>query len=254
MLMILSPAKRIQSNGTIPDLDLTTPDFLEFSTQLVEKLRTLGQKELEKLMQINPDLARLNMERYAQWHTPFKKDRAQPAILAFQGDVYQKLEADKFDRDELSFAQEHLRILSGLYGVLRPLDLMLPYRLEMGTNMPVGSSKNLYDFWGTRITDALNDVLHSHKHNVLLNLASNEYYKSISINSLKGRVISPVFKEFRKGKYSVYALFAKRARGLMAKFIIKNKITDPAQIKLFDEDGYGFDENQSTEDRPVFTR
>jgi cytoplasmic iron level regulating protein YaaA (DUF328/UPF0246 family) len=254
MLMILSPAKRIQTNRTFPDMEWTVPDFLDASEKLVDILRKYQQKDLEKLMNINPDLARLNLERYMQWKRPFTPDNAQPAILAFQGDVYQKLEAETLDHDALLFAQEHLRILSGLYGVLRPLDLMQPYRLEMGTDLTIGSAGNLYEYWGHRITEALNQVIQSSKHQVLLNLASNEYFKSVDTKALQGMVISPVFKEFRNGKYTVFALFAKRARGLMARYVIRNRITDPRDIRLFSEEGYGYDENLSKENQPVFTR
>ncbi len=205
-------------------------------------------------MDLSPELTALNFERYHSWNLPFSQKNAKQAILAFQGDVYRKLKAQTLNEKELDFAQEHLRILSGLYGILRPLDLIQPYRLEMGTKLSVSGNKNLYEFWGRKLAENLLKEMEKQNTKVLINLASNEYFKAIKPKNINIPIITPVFKDFKNGQYKVLFLYAKYARGLMTRFIIKNKIDKPEKLKLFDSEGYAFDSNLSTEKEWVFTR
>ena len=205
-------------------------------------------------MNISIKLAELNFERYTRWSLPLNEDNAKQAILAFNGHAYSGLKADNFNENDFDFAQKHLRILSGLYGILKPLDLILPYRLEMGTKLENPKGKNLYQFWDELITTELNkDILNS-ENNILINLASDEYYKAIKINKLNANVIKPVFKENKNGNYKVISVYAKKARGLMTRFIIKNKLTNPSDIKAFNTEGYSFNNNFSDKNTFVFTR
>lgn len=254
MLIIISPAKRLELEKLPPLNNPTIPDFLEHSEKLIKKLKTLSKKKLTGLMDLSEELVRLNIERYARWQLPFSEENSFQTIYTFQGDVYRKLDASSLNKDDLIFAQEHLRILSGLYGILRPLDLIQPYRLEMGTKLVYRQKKNLYEFWGNLISDTINQLLEKQDSKVLINLASNEYFKSVKPKQIKAPIITPVFKDFKNGEYKVLFLFAKYARGLMTRYIIKNKIETAEELKLFNEDGYSFDSNLSTDSDWVFTR
>ena len=256
MLMVVSPAKSLDYESKLGTRKFTQPEFLDESSALVKDLRKLEPDDLSELMNISSSLAEENHHRYANWHTPFDLKNARQAIFAFKGDVYLGLQAEDFGTADLNFAQKHLRILSGLYGVLRPLDLMQPYRLEMGRKFGVNGYKNLYEFWGSKLTDKLNSEFESQssKKNVLINLASNEYFSSIQQKALDAEVITPVFLDWSNGKYRVLSFFAKKARGQMAAYIIKNRLKTPAKLKDFDVDGYRFDPEESTDRKFVFKR
>jgi cytoplasmic iron level regulating protein YaaA (DUF328/UPF0246 family) len=254
MLIVVSPAKSLDYESPVRTRKHTEPQFLNEASELVGQLRKLSPDDLCELMNISSNLGELNHARYANWQTPFAKPEARQAMFAFKGDVYLGLKAEQFSVSDVSFAQKHLRILSGLYGVLRPLDLMLPYRLEMGTKLANKRGKNLYDFWGSRITDALNDEFAQQRSKVLVNLASNEYFNSVQAKALNAEIISPVFKDFSSGKYRVLSFFAKKARGEMAAFIIRNRIDTAAALKDFNVDGYRYSEADSTPAKPVFLR
>ncbi|MAT15970.1 MAG: peroxide stress protein YaaA, partial [Planctomyces sp.] len=218
------------------------------------KLKKLSARKLKGLMSISDDLAELNRERYQIWSTPFTTENSSPALLTFKGDVYLGLKAETFNKTNLKYAQQHVRILSGLYGVLRPLDLMQPYRLEMGTDLAIGRAKNLYDFWGSDLTEALNTALDESGSPVIVNLASNEYFKAVRPRELNGDVVTPVFKEEKGGKLRVLAMFAKQARGMMVNHIVKHKVNDVDGLKEFDQAGYTFDEKLSKPNELVFVR
>lgn len=254
MIIILSPAKRLDFNKTLATSTHTQPQMADQSKELIKKLRTLSLKKISGLMDLSPELTQLNFERYHNWLWPFNLENAKQTILAFQGDVYKKLDAQSLNEKDLTFAQEHLRILSGLYGVLRPLDLIQAYRLEMGTKLQTSRGKNLYEFWGNTLTENINSILETQSTKVLINLASNEYFKAIKPKNILAPIITPVFKDFKNGQYKVLSLYAKYARGLMTRFIIKNKIDKPEKLKLFDAEGYAFDSNLSNEKEWVFTR
>jgi cytoplasmic iron level regulating protein YaaA (DUF328/UPF0246 family) len=254
MLTVISPAKKLDFE-TIPGTsDSTTPDFLDQSRKLVRNLREYSEIDLMELMNISQKIAELNFNRYAQWKTPFNAKNAAQAIFAFRGDVYAGLDADTLGKKDLDFAQKHLRILSGLYGVLRPLDLMQAYRLEMGTRLTNDRGKNLYEFWGNRITDKINEELSSHRSRTLVNLASNEYFKAVNSSSLIGSLVTPAFKEKKNGSYKMIGIHAKKARGLMSRFMITNRIDKPDDLKEFDVDGYRFNAGLSDDSNWVFTR
>ncbi|GGW97073.1 peroxide stress protein YaaA [Alteromonas halophila] len=254
MLVVVSPAKNLDYSTPVPTDAATTPMLLDDAEQLVARCKTLSPAELSSLMGISDKLATLNANRFAEFSTPFTKGNARQAVYAFNGDVYTGLDAYSLNDKDMQFAQAHLRILSGLYGALRPLDLMQPYRLEMGTKLDTEKGKDLYSFWGEKITDALNDAMQAQGDNVLINLASNEYFKSVKKRSLDGMVITPVFKDYKNGKYKVISFFAKKARGLMARYIIANQVSDVDGLKHFDIDGYQFDEDQSSASELVFLR
>lgn len=254
MIAILSPAKKLDKNTGRGTESYTTPQFLEDSRELVEQLRDYSPDQLSRLMNISRQLAELNYERFARWHTPFTRDNAHPAVFLFNGQVYQGLDAESLQDGDLAFAQDHLRILSGLYGLLRPLDLIQPYRLEMGTRLDNNRGRDLYAFWGEKITAALNESLAGHSSKVLLNLASNEYYKALQPGKIEGDIITPVFKEKKGDQYRTVAVYAKKARGLMSRFILENHIDDPEAIKSFEEEGYVFSPQQSTQKEWVFVR
>ena len=255
MLSVISPAKTL--NPDTPSYDCSTiPAFLDEAATLNKALRRLKAADLESLMNISPKLSALNRERNLAWSTPFTTDNAQPAIHAFKGEVYMKLGAETLDSDDLAFAQDNLRILSGLYGILRPLDLMQPYRLEMGTGLKSKRGDNLYEFWDTRIAAEINRVLDHQKSGsrTLVNLASNEYFKAVSPGHLNADIITPVFKERKGDAYRVVAILAKRARGLMARYIITGRITSPEALKSFDVDGYAYNAELSDATNWIFTR
>lgn len=254
MLITLSPAKKLNPEPKAPASEPTLPRALDDSSLLNQRLRQLSESDLQSLMHISAKLAADNHQRFADWHTPFNADNATPALLTFQGDVYVELGAASFSDDDLDFAQQHLRILSGLYGVLRPLDLMQPYRLEMGTRLENERGKNLYEFWGDRITDQLNADLAAQGDDILINLASNEYFKSVRPKQFQGRIITPTFKENRDGKWKVIGTIAKKLRGLMAAHIIQNRLTDPEALKTFVQRGYSYNADLSDDSEWVFTR
>lgn len=255
MIIVLSPAKTLDFESPLATDKHTTPRFQSEARQLVEILRGKSGKEIASLMNLSPKLTTLNVQRYRDFSDRATAKNARPALLAFKGDVYQGLQAERFDARDLNYAQDHLRILSGLYGVLRPLDLMQPYRLEMGTSLASEAGKDLYAFWGERITRALNEELAGQKPKALINLASNEYFSAVNEDLLDGRIVSPVFKDRAKsGDYRVLSFFAKRARGMMAAWIIRERVDTLKGLKDFAEEGYRYSEEQSEPDRPVFLR
>lgn len=254
MLIVISPAKTLDFETPAKTRTFTLPPFLDDSAELIDQLRGMAPQELGNLMGISPKLADLNAHRYHAWSLPFTSRNAKQAALAFKGDVYTGLDADTLSAADLKYAQKHLRILSGLYGVLRPLDLMQPYRLEMGTKLKTDRGSDLYAFWNGRIKGALATALKKQKDNILVNLASNEYFKSVKAGELDARIVAPVFKERKNGEYKLISFFAKKARGLMSRYIIRNRLDNPEDLKGFDLEGYQYNEALSAEDRPVFTR
>ncbi|MFT5562151.1 MAG: cytoplasmic iron level regulating protein YaaA (DUF328/UPF0246 family) [Candidatus Azotimanducaceae bacterium] len=254
MLTVISPAKTLDFESKPQTRKASQPQFLEHSAELIETMRTQSPKNLSKLMGISPKLAELNAERFQSWQMPFTPENAKQAILAFRGDVYIGLAAEEFGERDFNFAQKNLRILSGLYGLLKPLDLIQAYRLEMGTKIKNPGGNDLYDYWKSTVTEAMNAELSAHRNKTLINLASLEYFKAVKPDLLPGNVITPVFKDYKSGAYKILSFFAKKARGSMASFIIKNRIGKPEDIKAFDIDGYRFNDDLSTEDNWVFTR
>lgn len=254
MLVLLSPAKSLDYTSLLPIKTHTQPRMLDESETLVGRLRRLGVAELMKLMGISENLAQLNAERYAMWEKDFTPQNSRQALFAFTGDVYQGIDLDAWKSLDYKLAQKRIRILSGLYGVLRPLDLMQPYRLEMGTKLDNVRGKNLYEFWGDRITMMLNDDLRKSGSDIVVNLASNEYFSSVKKKLLNGKLITPVFKDEKAGKYKVISFFAKKARGMMADFIIRKAINDPEDLKRFNTAGYQYSEQESTDTQMVFLR
>lgn len=254
MLVVLSPAKNLDLEPVSLSVETTQPALLDDAKTLVERCKSLSPADLSSLMGISDKLAILNAERFNSFEFPFDADNAKTSVHMFNGDVYTGLDASTLSNDDLDFAQHHVRILSGLYGVLRPLDLMQAYRLEMGTSLKNDRGDNLYQFWGERIANQLNQEHPSEQTPELINLASNEYFKAVSKKALNANVITPVFKDEKNGKFKVISFFAKKARGLMARYIIENRITDSEQIKRFDYAGYQYDPALSSEKEWVFTR
>lgn len=254
MLIVISPAKKLDFKAASPVADFSQPDHLDHAAELIGVMQQKDSFEIADLMKLSMNLADLNMERFQQWHTPFTPENAKQAVFAFSGDVYQGLDANTLDRAAITFMQAHLRILSGLYGTLRPLDLMQAYRLEMGTKLATKRGHNLYRFWGPIITESINQALAEQGDDLLINLASNEYFSSIQPAGIKGRIITPVFKELRKGSYRIISFNAKKARGYMSRYIIENKISDPETLKSFDITGYTFNADLSSSCEFVFTR
>ena len=254
MLTVISPAKKLDLDASGESFDTTTPTLLAEARKLNSILREYSSLDLMELMHISSNIAELNVVRNLEWKTPFTEKNARPAVMAFKGDVYRSLNTETLNRDDLEFAQQHLRILSGLYGVLRPMDLMQAYRLEMGTRLRNPRGDSLYDFWGSIITEKLNGELVNHGSTTLVNLASNEYFKVIKPALLKADIITPVFRERRNGHFKTIGILAKKARGLMSRFIIKNRIDDPHDLKAFDLEDYGFNESLSTGSHWAFTR
>ncbi|HQV51435.1 MAG: peroxide stress protein YaaA [Flavobacteriales bacterium] len=254
MLLLLSPAKDL-STLPAPTVKCTTiPVLLEHSQPLVNKIRGFTAKRLSKLMGVNPKIAELNVERYQRWNTPFTQKNATPAAMLFNGEAYRGLDARSMDAADLAFAQHYLRILSGLYGVLRPLDLMQPYRLEMGTKLKVGRPKDLYGYWGTRISDVLKEDLVRSGSKAIINLASNEYSKVVQLDEFGVPVITPVFKDRVGAGYNMLMVYAKHQRGAMARHVIQHRILEPNKLKKYDGDGYRFSKEDSTETEFVFLR
>ncbi len=254
MLVIIAPAKKLDFSYYPINNNYTIPEYINYSEELVKKIRNYNPFELSNLMNISIDLAELNLKRYSEWHLPFTKKNSKEAILAFNGEVFQKLKAKEFSQAEFEFAQDNLFILSGLYGILRPFDLIQPYRLEMGISFPMKNTINLYEFWNGKITDSINRRLEERNKNIIINLASQEYFKAVNEKKLKAKIVTPVFKEFRNGEYKTIFIYVKQARGMMCNFIIKNRIENPEELKFFDKSGYHFDANLSTNNRWVFTR
>ena len=254
MLALISPAKRLDTANEPPLGDFTLPQQLDNSEELVDTVRGLGKSRLKALMSLSDALTELNHERYEQYNTPFNPGNAKQAVFMFRGDTYVGLDADTLSKDDLTYAQKHLGILSGLYGVLRPLDLIQPYRLEMGSRLATERGKNLYDFWGSQLTDACNKVTASHENRTVLSLASNEYIKAIQPQSLAGPFVTCHFKEMRDGAPKTIGLVAKKARGRMARFMVQNRVEDTAELKVFGEDGYAFEPGLSSDDDLVFVR
>ena len=255
MIHIISPAKSLDFETKSQFDILSEGIFRKESEQIMKKLRTQSKKKLKDLMGISDNLAELNYERNQVWKFPTAgNEQAKQAVLAFTGDVYLGMDANSFSKTDLEYAQEHLRILSGVYGLLRPMDLILPYRLEMGTDLKVGTKKNLYDFWGNKITKSINESLKGHQEKVLVNLASNEYFKAVKPKEVDGEIVSPEFKDEKNGKLKIISFYTKRARGMMSNYMIKNKIAHVEDLKGFDYEGYRFSQELSTPNKPVFTR
>lgn len=254
MLSVISPAKTLDFDSPVSTARATQPEFLERSEALIEDARRLDPADIQTLMGVSDNIAALNHQRFMDWHRPFDKDNARQAILAFKGDVYTGLEAQTMDATQFAYAQKHLRILSGLYGLLRPLDLMQAYRLEMGLKFANSGGKNLYEFWGESLTASLNKQLKKTGTPILLNLASNEYFKAVKPGALEGEVITPVFKDLKNGKYKIISFFAKKARGQMARYIIDKEINDVPALKKYRLGGYRYNAAESSARELVFTR
>jgi len=254
MLIVISPAKTLDFE-TAPITKIhTQPEFLKESRQLVKQLKEMTPASVSSLMKISDKLGVLNFLRFNEWKTPFTLDNSKQALLAFKGDVYTGINAQTFSSQDLKFAQKHLRILSGLYGVLRPLDLIQAYRLEMGTKLENKQGKDLYEFWASKLTDQINQDLKASKSKYLINLASNEYFKSLQADDINAEIIVPVFKDYKNGQYKIISFFAKKARGLMSAYIIRNSLKNPEELKAFDVDGYKFYKSESNESNWVFQR
>jgi len=254
MLIVLSPAKTLDYTVDAKS-NHTAPQFLSQSSKLIKTLKEKEPKDIASLMGLSDKLASLNFDRYQSWKAAKTiSSDAKPSMLVFKGDVYQGLEADKFNAKQIKFAQKHLRILSGLYGILRPMDVIKPYRLEMGTKLKTEKGKNLYEFWGNSVQDNVVDDLTSQKSDLLINLASKEYFSVLGKMPEYINVVSPVFKDFKNGEHKIISFYAKRARGLMAKWIIENNIKDFEKLSKFNLDGYYFSKKDSTVTEPVFLR
>jgi len=254
MLFLLSPAKSLDYDTPAGDVPHTQPLFVKQSAELIQVLRGYSPQQISDLMDLSDTLAGLNVARYQAWSPKFTAKNAKQAVLAFNGDVYEGLDAKTLKAEDLAWAQEHVCILSGLYGVLRPLDWMQPYRLEMGTALENPQGKNLYKFWGSRISEYLNERLQADKTPVVVNLASQEYFKAVDTKALKARVIECVFEDWKGGKYKVISFLAKRARGLMARYAATKHLSTPKQLEKFNLEGYAYEAAASGPDRLVFRR
>jgi len=254
MLTVISPAKTLDYDTPPVTERFTLPRHLDHSQELIEQLRAMSPAQISELMHLSDKLAGLNAARFGSWTPTFTSENAKQALLAFKGDVYTGLDAQTLTEDDLSYAQDHLRMLSGLYGLLRPLDLMQPYRLEMGTKLANARGKDLYAFWGTRISEWLNEALAEQGDDVLLNLASNEYFSAVKRSALKARVINVDFKDLKNGQHKIISFYAKKARGMMSRFVIEERISDPTQLKQFDVQGYYYSAEQSKAEHLVFLR
>lgn len=255
MIIVLSPAKTLDYESPLDGFDYTTPSFLGKSESLIKIMRSYEPEYISDLMGLSDNLAFLNFERYQTWRKQSKPSKdSRQAIFAFKGDVYHGLEANNLSKSTINYSQDHLRILSGLYGLLKPLDLISPYRLEMGTKLKSGEIDGLYNFWKPELTKTLNIDLASQKENTLVNLASNEYFSALDKTQIDGKVISPVFKDFKNGKYKIISFYAKKARGSMAKFILENKIENSKELTNFNLDGYKYHKEASSKDNPTFLR
>ncbi len=254
MLILISPAKSLDFETKSTTNSFSEAPFLDDSQRLINELKKLSIDDISNLMEISPKLAQLNFERFIKWQLPFNTSNAKQAILAFKGEVFTSIDTYSLSEKELQTAQSNLRILSGLYGILKPLDLIQPYRLEMGKKLETSKGKNLYDFWGDKITNEINRTLEEKNDKFLINLASNEYFKAVDNKKIKAKILTPTFKDAKNGQYKVVSFFAKKARGLMTKFIIQNQIIDPEHLKAFDSEGYIFNPRFSNDTELVFTR
>jgi cytoplasmic iron level regulating protein YaaA (DUF328/UPF0246 family) len=254
MLMVISPAKTLDFETPPSTTRFTQPQYLDHSQELITQLRELTPAQIGELMHLSDKLSGLNAARFGSWNPAFTPENAKQALLAFKGDVYTGLQAETLSENELSYAQDHLRMLSGLYGLLRPLDLMQPYRLEMGTKLANSRGKDLYAFWGTRISEWLNEALAEQGDDLLLNLASTEYFSAIKRSALKARIIDTEFKDLKNGQYKIISFYAKKARGMMSRFVISEQINTPDALKQFDVNGYRYSSEQSTNNKLVFLR
>jgi hypothetical protein len=254
MLYVISPAKNLDYESLATTDQFTYPDLLDHAQELVEVCEKLTPAELGSLMHISDKLAGLNAARFAEWHPDFTTQNAKQAMFAFNGDVYTGLDAASLTEQQVAYAQQHLRILSGLYGLLKPLDLMQAYRLEMGTKLTNPRGKNLYEFWGSIITDKVNDNLGRLNSECLVNLASTEYFKSVKKKNINATIITPSFKDWKNGQYKMISFFAKKARGLMVRYLIQNQVETVEELLKFDLDGYEYNEAMSTPTEPCFTR
>jgi len=254
MLTIISPAKTLDYESPLATTRYTQPELLDKSSQLITVARKMSPAQISSLMGISDKLAHLNAERFNDWQPDFTPENARQALLAFKGDVYTGLQAEDFSEKDFDFAQKHLRMLSGLYGLLRPLDMMMPYRLEMGIRLENPQGANLYAFWGELLTEKLNQLLSEQKSKVLVNLASDEYFKAVKPKLLEGEIVKPVFLDEKNGNYKVISFYAKKARGLMSRFIIKERLDKPKQLQDFNLEGYTFDKSRSQGNELVFTR
>lgn len=254
MLALISPAKTLDYESALPTDSHTLPRLLAHSQELIDVSRTLSASEIANLMSVSEKIANLNVERFRDWQADFDFSNARQALFAFKGDVYTGLDAYSLKDQDIDYAQQHLRMLSGLYGLLRPLDLMMPYRLEMGTKLHNTRGENLYRFWGDIITNLINQDLKHNQSALLVNLASDEYYKSVQEAKIQAEIIKPVFLDQKNGKYKVISFYAKKARGLMARFIIENKLERAEDLKAFNSEGYYFDADSSLKGELVFKR
>ena len=248
MILLLSPSKNMKDCAY--DNKTSQPVFINEAKSLVNEINKMNISEIQDFMEISEKLAHLNFQRFQNWSLPFNKTNSSPAIYSFSGDVYEGLDAYSLEEEDVKFAQKNLLILSGLYGILKPLDLIQPYRLEMGRKLKYESHKNLYSFWNDKISLYLNNI----KDKVIINLASNEYFNVVNKEKISKKIISPIFKDEKNGKFKIISIYAKKARGLMANYIIKNKIDDPSQLIKFNINGYTYNKNLSTDFYPVFTR
>ena len=251
MIVVISPAKTLDFDSKPVTNSYSQPRYLEQSALLIEELQSYSVAEIASLMKLSDKLAGLNFARFSSWQPPFDLDNAKQALLAFKGEVYTGLDADSLDEKAVEFAQQHLRILSGLYGVLKPLDLIQAYRLEMGTKLKNSRGKDLYQFWDNQLRESIEGELNG---DVLINLASNEYFKVLQAKKFNARIVTPIFKDFKNGQYKIISFYAKKARGLMSRYIIDHRIAEPEQIKEFDSDGYSFSPDMSQGDNWVFIR
>lgn len=254
MLMVISPAKTLDFETPPTTKRYTQPQFLDHSQELISQLRDLTPAQIGELMHLSDKLSGLNAARFGSWNPAFTPENAKQALLAFKGDVYTGLDADTLSAADLTYAQKHLRMLSGLYGLLRPLDLMQPYRLEMGTKLANARGKDLYAFWGDRISEWLNEALKEQGDDVLLNLASNEYFSAVKRPALNARVIETEFRDQKNGQYKIISFYAKKARGMMARFVISERISKPKDLMQFDDHGYRYSKEQSSPDKLIFLR
>lgn len=254
MLAVISPAKKLDFETPAKDFPSTECALLNEAEVLIKRCKELSASDIASLMKLSDKLAGLNAARFGEWATPFNTENAKHAVHSFKGDVYVGLDADTLSNDDLEFAQTHLRILSGLYGLLRPLDLMQAYRLEMGTKLDNSRGKNLYEFWGNLITNTLNDALKEAKSEVLVNLASTEYFKAVKAKNVNAQIITPVFKDYKNGQYKIISFYAKKARGLMVRYMIDKRVSSPQELESFDYEGYQYNAELSSAKEMVFTR
>ena len=254
MLMVISPAKTLDFETPPTTERFTQPQYLDHSQELISQLRELAPAQIAELMHLSDKLAGLNAARFGSWTPDFTPENAKQALLAFKGDVYTGLQAETLSEDQLDYAQKHLRMLSGLYGLLRPLDLMQPYRLEMGTRLANARGKDLYAFWGTRISEWLNEALADQGDDLLLNLASTEYFSAVKRSALNARIIDTEFKDLKNGQYKIISFYAKKARGMMSRFVIEERIESPEALRAFDVQGYRYNAELSTPSKLVFLR